>query len=535
MRGRLSAASSYSLGTVGSKASYSGIAMTTFSAVGGILFGYETGVLGGIKEMKIWLRQFGHPATNLQESPSGYMIPLSSESFLVSILSAGTVVGALLSAPAADHLGRKWAIVAACVVFAAGAGMQTAARTIPLFAIGRLFAGVGVGCVSSLIPMYQAECAPKWIRGAVITIFQLCVTIGLLLAAIINNVTKNYETSAAYMIPLAVQFGWAFLLGGGMLFLPESPRWLIKRGRLGDAADSLSRLMGCPPNSPEVMTEIDDISLNYKAELAVGATSYRDCFRSRENRMLFRTVTGILMQACQQLTGINFIFYYGTTFFKNSGLRDPFLISVITNTVNVTMTLPAIWCVERWGRRRLMIVGSLGMSLCEYIVAVVGVTISVDNIAGQQVLIAFVCTFIAFFAATWGPISWVVTPELFPLELRAKGMSLVVASNWIINFALGYATPYLVNSEPGSAGLGSKVFFLWGSTCFISIFFTFICVPETKGLSLEQIDVMYRETTPIRSLEYRRQLRVEEEVIALSSHGRFEKRSTATHSSRSTT
>jgi MFS transporter, SP family, sugar:H+ symporter len=161
----------------------------------------------------------------------------------------------------------------------------------------------------------------------------------------------------------------------------------------------------------------------------------------------------------QQLTGINFIFYYGTTFFLNSGIESPFLINVATNVVNVGMTLPAIWGVERFGRRRLLLVGALGMCICEYIVAIIGVTISVHNIAGQKVLIAFVCIYIvsssssishsiyyscqAFFASTWGPIAWVITGEIFPLNVRAKAMSLSCASNWLWNFGIAYASAYM--------------------------------------------------------------------------------------------
>jgi sugar porter (SP) family MFS transporter len=300
-----------------------------------------------------------------------------------------------------------------------------------------------------------------------------------------------------------------------MVALPESPRWLIKRGRDADAAKSLSRLTGASSNDPAIELELDEIRANLEAEKALGESSYADCFRFTKNKIALRTLTGIFIQAWQQLTGINFIFYYGTTFFQNSGIKDPFLISIATNVVNVFMTLPGMWGVERFGRRRLLLVGAIGMCVCEYIVAIVGVTISVSNIAGQKVLIAFVCIYIAFFASTWGPIAWVITGEIFPLQIRAKAMSLSVASNWLWNFGIGYATPYLVNNVPGSAGLGAKVFFIWGTTCFCCIVFTFFCIPETKGLSLEQIDLMYTHTTPVKSLEYRRRLMADERAQEL--------------------
>jgi len=365
---------------------------------------------------------------------------------------------------------------------------------------------LGVGLVSVLVPMYQSECCPKWIRGAVVGAYQWAITIGLLLAAVINNATKNRSDHSSYRIPVAIQFIWAFVLIAGMSWLPESPRWLIKRGRDTDAAVALSRLTSLKHDDPDIEVELNEIRVNLEEERSLGQTSYADCFKNGHNKIAFRTLTGIFIQAWQQLTGINFIFYYGTTFFKHSGIADAFLITVATNVVNVFMTLPGMWGIERFGRRRLLLIGAAGMCFCEFIIAIVGVTISVNNIAGQKVLVAFVCIYIAFFASTWGPIAWVITGEIFPLAIRAKAMSLAVASNWLWNFGIGYATPYLVNKVPGSAGLEAKVFFIWGTTCFCCIIFTYFCIPETKGLSLEQIDVMYQNTTPVKSLAYRRRL-----------------------------
>lgn len=494
------------IGANAPKSKLSGILMTSFAAFGGILFGYDTGTISGIKEMKDWLRTFGSPTTDLVTYPKGYMITSSQESLVVSILSAGTFFGALLGAPAADILGRKWGIIFSMLVFCIGVAMQTAATGMALFVVGRVFAGLGVGLVSTLIPMYQSECSPKWIRGTVVSAYQWAITIGLLLASVVNNATQNRDNHSAYRIPIAIQFVWAAVLAFGMFWLPESPRWLVKRGRDADAAVALSRLTSLSQDDPELQAELNDIRVNLEAETALGESSYLDCFRPGHNKILFRTMTGILIQGWQQLTGINFIFYYGTTFFTNSGIHDPFLISVATNIVNVFMTLPGMWGVERFGRRRLLLVGAVGMCICEYLVAIIGVTISVQNQSGQKALIALVCIYIAFFASTWGPIAWVVTGEIFPLNVRAKAMSMSTASNWLWNFGIGYATPYLVNPGAGNANLGVKVFFIWGSTCFCCILFTYFCIPETKGLSLEQIDVLYQNTTPIRSVEYRRRL-----------------------------
>ncbi|KAL0065168.1 Plasma membrane low glucose sensor [Marasmius tenuissimus] len=504
------------IGANAPKNKFAGIVMVCFAAFAGILFGYDTGVISGVKEMDNWLSIFGTPNPQFGIDPEAgpYTISSSRESLIVSILSAGTFFGALLGAPLGDFLGRKGGVIVGCLVFAVGVAMQTAAMHVALFVVGRVFAGLGVGIVSCLIPMYQSECSPKWIRGAVVSLYQWAITIGLLLAAIVNNSTKNRDGRSSWRIPTAVQFAWAAILGGGMLILPESPRWYIKRGKYDEAAKALARLTGLSASDAETQAEINDVRASLEAERAMGESSYIDCFRSGHNKILLRTLTGIFIQAWQQLTGINFIFYYGTTFFKNSGISNPFVITIITNVVNVVMTLPGIWGVERFGRRSLLLWGAVLMCVCEYIVAIVGVTVSVNNIAGQKVLIAFVCIYIAGFASTWGPIAWVITGEIFPLQVRAKAMSLSVASNWLWNFAIGYATPYLVNKEAGSAGLEAKVFFIWGSTCLCCVIFTLICVPETKGLSLEQIDLMYQNTNPWRAGAYRAQLIAEDIHVA---------------------
>ena len=241
----------------------------------------------------------------------------------------------------------------------------------------------------------NAISAPKWIRGAVVSGYQWAVTIGLLLASVICNATQARPDHSVYRIPISIQFVWAFILVSGMLVLPESPRWLIKRGNEASAANAIQRLTGCSSESEETKLEIEDIKANLREEEELNQSSYMDCFRlGRPNQIFLRTWTGILLQGWQQLTGINFIFYYGTVFFQNSGIGNPFLTSVATNIVNVFMTLPGMWGVERFGRRRLLLVGAIGMCFCEFLVAIIGVTISVENTAGQKCLVAFVCIYI---------------------------------------------------------------------------------------------------------------------------------------------
>ncbi|KAL8977524.1 MAG: hypothetical protein Q9205_006691, partial [Flavoplaca limonia] len=456
-----------------------------FVAFGGVLFGYDTGTIGGILAMPYWRDTF---STGYRNPEDGELdVTGSQSSLIVSLLSAGTFFGALTAAPTADILGRRIGMVASTGVFTLGVVLQTIATSIPLFVAGRFWAGFGVGLISAIIPLYQSETAPKWIRGAVVGCYQLAITIGLLVAAIANNGTKDRNDTGSYRIPIAIQFVWAIIMVVGMLILPETPRYWIKKGKHEKAAKSLSRLRRLDVDHPALVEELAEVRANHEYEMSLGKASYVDIVRGTVGK---RLATGCLLQALQQLTGVNFIFYYGTSFFNNAGIENPFIVSVITGVVNVASTVPGLYLVEKWGRRPLLLFGAVGMFVCQYIVAIAG-TVDPDNTATNKVLIAFVCIYIFFFASSWGPVAWVVTGELFPLKVRAKCLSITTASNWLLNWAIAYATPYMVNSGPGNANLQSKVFFVWGTFCLICCFFVWALIYETKGLSLEQVDELY--------------------------------------------
>jgi len=471
-------------GTPGSAVPAIGVGL--FVAFGGILFGYDTGTIGGILGMKYWRNEFSTGYINTKDHYKDVTSSQSSE--IVSILSAGTFFGALTAAPVADAIGRRLGLITSSAIFTLGVILQTAAAQIPMFVAGRFFAGYGVGMISATIPLYQSETSPKWIRGTVVGAYQLAITVGLLLAAIVDNATKNRNDTGSYRIPIAVQFAWAIIMVTGCLFLPETPRYCIKKGNPENAARSLSKLRRLDVEHPALLEELAEITANHEYELSLGKATYIDCFRGNLGK---RLATGCLLQALQQLTGVNFIFYYGTSFFQNSGIKNPFVVSLITSCVNVGSTFPGLYLVEKWGRRNLLLFGAIGMAVCQFIVAITGTVAGIDNLPAQKALIAFVCIYIFFFACSWGPVAWVVTGEIFPLKVRAKSLSMTTASNWLLNWAIAYATPYLVNNDPGDANLGAKVFFIWGGCCFICILFVWGMIYETKGLSLEQVDELY--------------------------------------------
>ena len=202
----------------------------------------------------------------------------------------------------------------------------------------------------------------------------------------------------------------------------------------------------------------------------------------------------------QQWTGVNFIFYYSTIFLKSLGtIKNPFLISMIFTIVNVCSTPISFYLVERLGRRTILVWGALGMVVCQFVVAAVGTALPTNDNA-IRALIAFICIYIFFFASTWGPGAWVVIGEIFPIPIRSRGVGLSTASNWLWNAIISVITPYMVGEKYGH--LGSKVFFIWGSLCAACFIYSYFLIPETKGLSLEQVDRMFEETTPRQSSKW---------------------------------
>jgi len=188
-------------------------------------------------------------------------------------------------------------------LFCIGVALQTGCKSLAGFAIGRVFAGLGVGGVSCLVPIYQAECAPKQIRGMIVSAFQFFITVGLLIAAVIVDATKNRPNASSYQIPIGVQFIWGAIIAGGTIFLPESPRWLLSVGKTDQARRSLSKLLGASEDSPEVSTQFAEISANLEFEQKQGKARWVDCFRQGESKSLQRITTGMAIQGLQQLTG----------------------------------------------------------------------------------------------------------------------------------------------------------------------------------------------------------------------------------------
>ncbi|KAF2971145.1 hypothetical protein GQX73_g2419 [Xylaria multiplex] len=476
-----------------------------FAAFGGIFFGYDTGWMGGVLAMPYFIQLYTGLEYNFDtRTPIGvdkehFIIPSSTSSLFTSILSLGTFLGALVGGDIADFIGRRPTIIGGCFVFTIGCILQISSTNQEvLFVFGRLIAGGGVGFISAVVILYMSEIAPKKVRGAMVSGYQFCITIGILLANVVVYTSQNRNDTGSYRIPIGVQFLWALILGTGLFILPESPRFWVKKGEIEKAAKALAYVRGQPEDSDYIKDELAEIIANNEFEMAnIPQLSYVQswlaCLKgslSKGDSPIRRTLLGAGLQCAQQLTGINFIFYFGPPFFTQLGtIANPFLISLITTLVNVLSTPISFVTIEKLGRRAILIGGGIGMVTCQFIIAIVGVTAGRDksNYSATAAMISFICINIAFFASTWGPTAWVVVGEIFPLPIRSRGVGISTASNWFWNTIIAVITPYLVNAD--KANLGAKVFFIWGSLCIGSTLFAYFLVYELKGLSLEQADM----------------------------------------------
>ncbi|KAI1302278.1 general substrate transporter [Xylaria venustula] len=491
-----------------------------FAAFGGIFFGYDTGWMGGVLAMPYFIELYtGYKYDFSANAPIGvskedFIIPSSTSSLFTSILSLGTFLGALVGGDIADFIGRRPTIIGGCFVFAIGCILEISSTNQEvLFVFGRLIAGAGVGFISAVVILYMSEIAPKKVRGAMVSGYQFCITIGILLANVVVYTSQNRNDTGSYRIPIGVQFLWAIILGTGLFILPESPRFYVKKGEIEKAAKALAYVRGQPQDSEYIKDELAEIIANNEFEMAnIPQMSYVQswlaCLKgslSKGDSPIRRTILGAGLQCAQQFTGINFIFYFGPPFFKQLGtIPNPFLISLITTLVNVLSTPISFFTIEKFGRRAILITGGIGMIVCQFIIAIVGVTAgrsSLNNYSAVSAMISFICINIAFFASTWGPTAWVVVGEIFPLPIRSRGVGISTASNWFWNTIIAVITPYLVNSD--KANLGAKVFFLWGSLCILSTTFAYFLVYELKGLSLEQADMCMASTSPRTSAKWR--------------------------------
>ncbi|EXJ86054.1 MFS transporter, SP family, sugar:H+ symporter [Capronia coronata CBS 617.96] len=471
--------------------------MAVLVSFGGLCFGYDTGQISGFLEMDDFLRNFAN-----ERNPLGFDNVRSG--LIVGMLSIGTLIGALIAGPVANNktIGRKYSICIWSVVFCAGVAVQIGSlgpRWYQLM-IGRIIAGLAIGGMSVVVPAYQGESSPRHVRGAIVCCYQLFITIGILIANLINFGTESIQNTASWRIPMGIGFLWAIVLGTGILFFPETPRHQYRHGDIDRATTSVAKFHGVSERHRVVQEQVVEMQEKLQLELEGGSHPWYEVFTGP--RMLYRTLLGMTVQALQQLTGANYFFYYGTTVFASVGLSNSYVTQIILGAVNVGCTFPGLYFVEKFGRRKCLMAGAAWMFMCFLIFASLG-QFALQNADGTNnqtigyVLIIFSCLFIAAFACTWGCQAWVVTAEIYPSRYRSQAMALCAASNWLFNFLIAFFTPFItgdINFAYGYVFAGCNLF---------ALFFVYFCLPETSGRSLEEIDTMFLlEVKPWKSSKW---------------------------------
>ena len=464
-------------------------AVCAFAAIGGFCFGYDTGVISGVLTMEDFIMKMTG-TTKLTSLQTGT---------ITGLLLAGCFVGSLLAGPSAEHLSRKRTIMLGSFIFIIGAAIQTGANGYAMMVVGRFIAGLGIGALSMIVPLYQSELAPKEIRGRLIALQQLMITIGIMVAFWVGAGTVHITGQASWRIPLGIQIAPAIVLGFGAIFLPFSPRWLLSKGRNAEALAVLAQLhSNGDETSPVVVAEYEEIIAQIELERAVAVGSYLELFQGKLRR---RIVLGIVIQIFQQFTGINSIMYYAPKIFEQAGVQgDATLIaSGVNGVLNVLATIPAVLYIDRLGRRFVMISGALimgsAMILCGAVMGGTGV-VTTDEFGDKSIdmsgnshasYFAIVCIyiFVAGFAYSWGPVGWVYPAEIFPLSVRAKGTSLTTAANWLMNFVISEICPVMLVKITW----GTYIFF--GCCCAFMATIVYIFYPETKGRSLEEMEIVF--------------------------------------------
>lgn len=443
--------------------------VSAIAALAGLLFGFDTGIISGA----------------LLFIEKDFIISTEMKELIVSSVLLGAMFGSLSSGSLTDRFGRRRLMLIISGLFIIGTLIASFANGVTAILIGRLFIGFAIGIGSYTAPLYIAEVSPFELRGGLVSINQLAITIGILSSFIINYAFTNIDGSWRWMFGIGLLP--AVLLSIGMIFLPESPRWLIKQNRIEEATKTLKQLR----STHEVSLELSEI----KNSLFVKQASFREIFSPWVRPVLF---LGAMLGFIQQVTGINTIIYYAPTIFQLAGFPDAsssILATVGIGIVNVMATIFAIFYLDKLGRRPLLLAGLTGMCIC-----LLGLSYAFySGVEMNSTLRGFAlgCTFIYIicFAFSLGAILWLVVSEILPLEVRATAMGVAVFSCWFWNFVVSSTFLTLLNA------LGAcETFMLYAVMCIFSIVFCYYKTPETRGVTLEQIEDNIRKRLPLRSI-----------------------------------
>ena len=428
-----------------------------FAALGGLLFGYDTGVISGAELS--FRNEFALSTFALEVIVSGVL--------------AGAAAGALIGGRLADLFGRRRLLIATAIIFAAGAILCAAAASALLLAVGRIIVGIGIGLSSSGVPVYISEVAPANARGWQVSLFQLAITVGILFAYLVDYAFARTQ-GWRWMFGLAVIP--AVIFGAGMFFLPESPRWLLRKGRRETARAMLTRIRG----TEDIDAEFREIELSVTKAPESGRFS--DLFASSLRPAL---IVGIGLAIFQQITGINTVIYYAPLIIQTAGISSAsgaILATAGIGAVNVLMTIVSMWLIDRSGRRALLLTGIAGMAVT---LGLLGFVFRISNQSTGMAWLAVISmmAYVGSFAISLGPIFWLLISEIYPLKIRNSAEGFAATFNWGANLLVTLTFLTLVEK------LGPSLTFWFYGLCAIGAgFFSYHFVPETKGRTLEEIE-----------------------------------------------
>jgi len=434
------------------------IFVSVIAAIGGLLFGFDTAIIAGATRFlkdRFALGSFG-------------------EGLVVSIVLVGCMAGTWIAGTASDRLGRKRFLLVSAVLFFISAIGCAIPHNLGQFLVFRFIGGLAIGSASIVCPLYISEIAPARIRGALVSVNQMTIVTGILLAYFVNWVLVGAGPSnwrwmfATGAIPSVIFFGL-------VLRVPESPRWLVKQGRETEALEVLIRVNEPGPASAEVLSIKETLAL----EQGKLAELFKPGFR-------IALLVGVVLAVFQQITGINAVIYYSPRFFESAGLARSSAIfqSAIVGLVNVLFTIVAIALVDRLGRKPLLLTACGGMGLSFILL---GATFKFQLFGGGLVLV-FTLLYVAFFAMAMGPIVWVVIAEIFPTRIRGQAMALATVALWAADFVVSLTFPVIADKLHESFA-----FWLYAGMCVIDFLFIWLVLPETKGKTLEEIERRWLE------------------------------------------
>lgn len=486
------------------KTSTYGYMLAFAAAMGGLLFGYEIGVVSQVLGMPGFQLQFGSsPGVSADgitliadKLATGKVDQLTTFTFL-----AGCFFGALIVSYMADAFGRKRSIIIGGLGFLVGGAIQTTASGFTAYSSGRVISGLGIGVLSMCSPLYISEAAPSEIRGRMLTVQQLMITIGILVASIFNAIfiilweDKPASWDLEWRLSMAMQCLPALLLVVVMFVMPESPRWLATRGRDQEAITIIGKLRSETSRDAGTIAEYKIITDSIESERLVGNGSWSELFvPGLRNRLLI----AMTLQFWQQWTGINVILYYQSGLLEAMGLSHfaaTVQFTLANNVVNFLGTFPGMYLIERLGRRKLLLFGGIGMGLSHLLVfSFLSAKNSTGSFFYSYLAIFSMYLFVLCFSSTWGPVVWAYQSEIFPQRVRAKGTGAATMSNWFWNAIIAYVA---VNMREA---LAEKIYLVFMGTGFTMATFTYLFVPETMGRTLEEMDELFG--TPQNSLEY---------------------------------